>query len=103
MLARTPFKDIMFDKETIISWFESKNPDETYDYCDAGQCLFAQFAMDHGADPYDFYAYKGAITIASGWLFNPPGVWHKIARPGSGEVLVSTFGKALERAKKLLK
>src|SRR5258706_11332805 len=99
MLAKTPINDILFDKETIIGFLESNDPDKVYNYCTPDRCVFAQFLIAHGTDPQEFYKnQRGKID----YHFKPPGVWHTIAFPtvGLGE---STFGQALELAKKLLK
>ncbi|MFZ1006848.1 MAG: hypothetical protein WAN65_08435, partial [Candidatus Sulfotelmatobacter sp.] len=32
----------------LIAWLETKNPDDCYDYCDAGNCLLCQFLKEVG-------------------------------------------------------
>ena len=99
MLARTPIEDIMFDKDTIIGFLESKDPNEKYNYCKPDRCAFAQFLTAHGTDPDEFYKNR---TDKVAFSYRPPGVWHTIAFPPAGNE-ESTFGAALKRAKKLLK
>ncbi len=99
MLAKTPINDILYDKETIIGFLESKDPNEKYDYCKPDRCAFAQFLIVHGTDPDEFYKNR---TDKIDFNCRPPGVWPTIAFPpvGFGE---STFGAALSRACELLK
>ena len=33
---------------TLISWLETKNPNESYDYCDNRECLLGQYLSAHG-------------------------------------------------------
>ena len=96
MLAKTKIEGIMFDKETIIGFLESKDPNEKYHYINTGACAFAQFLIEYGHNPKEFYSIQKDCL--------PPGVWHEIARPSSKrETITSTFGQALKRARKLLK
>jgi len=96
MLAKTRIEDIMFDKETIIGFLESKDPNEMYDYQYLDQCAFAQFLIEHGTDPMEFYKTQKRQSCL------PPGIWDKIVCPG-GHSTMYTFGQALARAKILLK
>jgi len=94
MLTKTPINEIMFNKETVIEFLESKDPDETYNYGYPDTCAFAQFLKAHGTDPDQFYTHMGSAR--------PPGVWHEIVFPPVRDG-AQTFGAALSRAKKLLK
>jgi len=97
MLARTPIEDILFDKETIISWLASKDPNEKYNYFDSKECAFANFLIVHGVEPNKFYNSQhnnGRRDCI------PPGVWVEIVNADGPDC---TYGKALNRAKELLK
>ena len=92
MLARTPLEDILFDRETVLGFLGSKDPNEEYRYTWPKECAFAQFLNEQGTDPAHFY------TFQNGNRARPPGVWHEIVSWHP-----QTFGAALERARKLLK
>ena len=96
MLAKTPINDILFDKDTIIGFLESKDPNEKYDYYDSNKCAFANFLIVHGVDPSEFYAKRrnGRRDCI------PPGIWQGILNSLPKEW---TYGHALARAKELFK
>jgi len=94
MLAKTPIENFIFDKDEIIGFLESKDPNEKYDYVLPYDCAFAQFLTAHNIDPKGFYDQRHRST--------PPGVWHRIVLK-NGKEKVSTYGEALARAKELLK
>jgi hypothetical protein len=92
MLAKTPIENILYDKELIINFLESKDPKERYSYHLSSECAFAQFLFSHGFAPEEFYVnHQGGLCI-------PPGIWHEITNGG-----IYTFGEALKRARALLK
>lgn len=78
----------------FISWLETKNPDEVYDYIDARKCLIAQFLKSQCNYSFILVSENEFWLKESNKYYRLPFEWNEISRSGT-----KTFGAALERAK----
>lgn len=73
----------------LIAWLETKEPDETFDYWDYDNCVFAQYAKQRLASFYPGY---------SGWYYVACDVFDNTTR-AELSVDQTTFGGVLEAAR----
>jgi hypothetical protein len=96
--------------QRLISWLETKDPNETYDYnkglSDHSECLLGQFLEDHGIErPYVGGAtWNDCSSPEERKDFYLPAHFDAIARGSSAYRRDDwTFGDALARARSYLK
>src|SRR6516162_9792964 len=105
MLARTDWdKPFNASLQDLISWLETKDPAETYEYKRGDCCLLSQFLIHHGITDVSV----GVIMWGANHFYNEiPEHFNEIAL---GHWLLSsyseeeehTFGAALARARRFL-
>jgi hypothetical protein len=88
----------------LVSWLETKDPNERYIYSSNRKCLCAQFLASQGLDvsvtPESYIVHA---TSAEGDQILPlPHVLDDIAFGGTYDVGRFTFGAALQRARRWL-
>ncbi len=84
-----------FTLDNLIGWLEKQNPQTSYCFTEAGECLLAKWAIS--VDPT---ATRNRLDNSYGYIVNGApvnlGNFHKIANGGYD---FDTFGAALERAR----
>lgn len=91
-----PLEEV-FTIDNLISWLETKNPDEEYDYMNNYNCLFSQFLRANG---FENMSVGGTYIVHNDKYFTITDQINNIAldeRYNRDE----TFGDALKRAKKI--
>ena len=95
--------------EALVAWLEKQPADQAYDYDNCQECLFGQYLAHIGFNVALGHVYISGTDAAGKRIVRTlPKGWHHIARAGRIEHIGRppppewTFGKALERAKKLL-
>lgn len=86
--------------DNLISWLETKPPDETYVYVSSDDCLYARFLKEHGhpvvhVGGFDWRDAEGQThSIPENLIYTVANSFED----GNGH----TYGRALERAKRRL-
>lgn len=79
----------VLSNDNLISWLETQDPEEKYNYYDAGECMAARYCHDFGID-YRSMLYHWSPKITDGFA----------ARLESVAVrLPHNYGAALDRAR----
>lgn len=87
-----PKRDI-FSWDSLITWLETKNPDEAYCYISGGTCMLAQYFTAVAGKAQYIGVGQVDLRIGDKVSFLPLG-WNRVA-----ETMGHTFGEALERAR----
>ena len=80
-----------FKLETFVAWLETRDPAESYDYCNPSDCLLCRYFSAHG-----FERPRVALNYVSGTEF-PNEL--KLLSHGNGRQHGWTVGAALNRAR----
>lgn len=94
----------MYSLENLISWLETKNPKESYNYVCGYDCVLAQYFREKVPDQFSrVYPYEWMDK--NNKLNGYPDVFEKISQgpPDAPDITLEwTFGKALKRARTYL-